>query len=82
MLVRKPYYYIPLWQLFFAFPNSSPGSGNTALFEAAEHGCIDVARLLVEAGADRNLRTRSGITAAMCAAENGYAEMAQLLSDA
>jgi ankyrin repeat protein len=57
---------------------------STALFAAAgngelPHGCWAAARLLLDAGADPNIATSSGITPLMAAAGQGHLEMLRLL---
>ena len=49
---------------------------------AAIYGYEDVARILLEKGADPELRDEDGLTAAAWAAKNKRDEMAQLLKDA
>ena len=46
---------------------------------ASEFGCVDVALLLVEAGAEKNLMDQHGQTALMWAARNGHMAVACLL---
>ena len=49
--------------------------GQTALMLAVSHGRLDMVQLLVEAGADVNIRDEDGSTALMCAAEHGHMEI-------
>ena len=53
--------------------------GQTALMLAVSHGRLDMVKLLVDAGADLNIRDEDGSTALMCAAEHGYMEMVKYL---
>ena len=53
--------------------------GYTALLLAAENGHVDVARLLLEAGADKGLQRHDGYTALMLAEESGHGDVAELL---
>jgi hypothetical protein len=53
--------------------------GQTALMLAVSHGRLDMVKLLVDAGADLNVRDEDGSTALMCAAEHGYMEMVKYL---
>lgn len=53
--------------------------GQTALMLAVSHGRLDMVKLLVEAGADVNVRDEDGSTALMCAAEHGSMEIVKYL---
>ena len=53
--------------------------GQTALMLAVSHGRLDMVQLLLEAGADINIRDEDGSTALMCAAEHGHADIVKLL---
>merc|ERR1719367_281108 len=53
--------------------------GQTALMLAVSHGRLNMAKLLVEAGADINIRDEDGSTALMCAAEHGQTEIVKYL---
>ena len=53
--------------------------GQTALMLAVSHGRLNMAKLLVEAGADINIRDEDGSTALMCAAEHGHMELVKFL---
>jgi len=53
--------------------------GQTALMLAVSHGRLDMVELLVEAGADVNIRDEDGSTALMCAAEHGHLEIVKHL---
>ena len=48
---------------------------------AADKGHLEVVRLLLESGADKDYTTRSGTTALHSAAENGHLEVVRLLLD-
>jgi ankyrin repeat protein len=54
----------------------------TALMAAAAGGKADVVRLLLERGADANLRGAKGMTASGWAMDHGHAELAKVLRDA
>jgi len=60
-------------------------NGVTALHSAAEHGLLDIARLLIDAGADINTTATYGdlshVTPVHLAVTNGHAEMVELLSE-
>jgi ankyrin repeat protein len=51
------------------------------LLSAAGAGCLEVARLLIDRGANVNARDRDGWTPLIKAAQAGHAEMVQLLLD-
>merc|ERR1719499_2984699 len=53
--------------------------GQTALMLAVSHGRLDMVDLLLEGGADVNIRDEDGSTALMCAAEHGHMEIVKLL---
>ena len=53
--------------------------GQTALMLAVSHGRLDMVQLLVESGADLNIRDEDGSTALMCAAEHGQTETVKYL---
>jgi hypothetical protein len=53
--------------------------GVTALMMVARHGRGDAAKLLLQRGADANMRSRSSETALMIAAERGDAALVKLL---
>merc|ERR1712228_955378 len=53
--------------------------GQTALMLAVSHGRLDMLQLLVEAGADLNIRDEDGSSALMCAAEHGQTEIVKFL---
>ena len=49
---------------------------------ASENGDLEMARLLLEAGADKDLQDSRGNTAFMLAAKNGHVKVARLLLEA
>merc|ERR1712141_956644 len=53
--------------------------GQTALMLAVSHGRLDMVQVLVEAGADLNIRDEDGSSALMCAAEHGQTEIVKHL---
>lgn len=53
--------------------------GQTALMLAVSHGRLDMVELLVEAGAEVDVRDEDGSTALMCAAEHGHLEIVKQL---
>jgi len=53
--------------------------GQTALMLAVSHGRLDMVQLLVESGADLNIRDEDGSTALMCAAEHGQTDTVKFL---
>lgn len=59
--------------------NSKNNHGDTALMVAASAGMSNVVRLLIDAGADRNLRNKKRKTAADIAAATGHLVIAQML---
>jgi len=46
---------------------------------AVSHGRLDLAELLLAAGADVNIQDEDGSTALMCASEHGHVELVKLL---
>lgn len=56
------------------------GEGWTPLHYAAHSGDIEIARYLLENGADRSVRLKDGRTAAELAAEKGFTDLEGLLS--
>ena len=69
---------------------SSPGltskdlamnDGSTALLRASHHGHLEVARLLLESGADKNLARHDGATALLVSSQIGHLEIARLLRE-
>ena len=63
-------------------PNESDADHLTALMRAFGHGHAEIARLLLEAGADKDLADNSGETALMLSSVLGHAEIARLLLEA
>jgi len=61
--------------------NASSTGGETPLNVASLHGQIDVAKLLLDRGADPNLKGRIGHGPMHNAARNGHIEIARLLID-
>src|SRR5437667_7238386 len=60
--------------------NEAQGDGNTALHWAAYRDDVDMARLLIQAGANANVKTRLGdVTPLQLAATNGSAAIVELL---
>ena len=59
-----------------------PMSGSTPLITAASFGKIKITEMLIEAGADLELKNNDGATALHCAAFFGRVEIVQLLLDA
>ncbi|MFC1478069.1 ankyrin repeat domain-containing protein [Candidatus Margulisiibacteriota bacterium] len=57
-------------------------NGKTALMVAAKRGRTEVVKLLIEAGADLNLKNVEDRTALMIAAEKGHTEIIKLLIEA
>ena len=60
-------------------PDETDANGSSALRMAASSGHESVARLLLEAGANKDLATNDGSTALMLASENGHLEVVRLL---
>ena len=56
--------------------------GSTALHIASQKGRLDIVRLLLEAGSDRDAQTQDGATALDIAAENGHLDVAEFLRQA
>ena len=61
---------------------SQAEDGATALIAASEHGHLEVAQLLCDAGADKDKVMQDGATALIMASENGHLEVARMLCDA
>ena len=57
-------------------------SGNTALMLAANRGRLEAVRMLLQAGADPNLKAKDGWTALQAAEMIGDDEIVELLRDA
>ena len=57
-------------------------NGATAFFIASQEGHLEVARLLCEAGADKDRAKQDGATALMAASYCGHAEVVRLLCEA
>jgi uncharacterized protein len=66
---------------FYRMPQVKDGGGLTPLIYAAREGCLDCARLLVEAGADINQVTNYGWTPLLTAAQNRHYKLAAFLLD-
>ena len=59
--------------------------GETALMAASSEGHAEIVRLLLEAGADKDMKdgtSRSNLTALMLATSKGHVEIVSLLLDA
>ena len=61
--------------------NAVTSSGNTPLMWACSSGSIEVAKLLISAGADPSVCNNNGANAAHWAAHNGSVEMCKYLHD-
>ena len=55
---------------------------SSALISASANGHLEVARLLCEAGADKDKAEQGGASAFMAASEDGHLEVARLLCEA
>jgi ankyrin repeat protein len=66
---------------FFRGPQIKDGGGLTALVYAAREGCLECARILVEAGADVNQVTNYGWSALLTATQNRHYLLAKYLLD-
>lgn len=66
---------------FFRRPAKKDGGGLTALVYAAREDCLQCAKILVEAGADVNQRTKYGWTALLTATQNRHYKLAEYLLD-
>ena len=66
---------------FFRGPQVKDGGGLTPLIYAAREGCLDCARLLVEAGADVNQVSNYGWTPLLTATQNRHYKLAALFLD-
>jgi len=62
-------------------PNQDDGAGHTGLQIAATNGNLQIAAILIKAGANLDLKDQLGNTALMLAADRNQAETAQLLID-
>ena len=60
-------------------PDYSDKSGATLLMCAAETGAKEVCRVLIERGADCNMKSANGTTALYVASQNGHTEVVRLL---
>ena len=58
------------------------GKGNTALMAASSEGHVEAVRMLLDAGADPNLRKGDGATALIMAVSGGNVEIVRMLLDA
>ena len=63
-------------------PDTKAKSGSTALHIAAREGNTEVARVLINAGADLDARGRGGQTALYWAARAGHVDFARILVEA
>ena len=61
--------------------NQTTGEGATALGIAAKNGQDDIVRLLLENGADPNIKSRTGITPLYAACLYGHTEIVRMLLD-
>ncbi|HEY7391392.1 MAG TPA: ankyrin repeat domain-containing protein [Bryobacteraceae bacterium] len=68
-------------EAFFRGPQIKDGGGLTPLVYAAREGCLDCAKVLVEAGANVNQRTHYGWTALLTATQNRHYLLAKYLLD-
>jgi ankyrin repeat protein len=66
---------------FFGPPKVKDGGGLTSLIYAAREGCLDCARLLIEAGADVNQVSNYGWTPLLTATQNRHYKLAAFLLD-
>ena len=55
--------------------------GLTPLFLASQNGCLDIASLLIEKGADKNKAINEGATPLAIARGNGHLDVVSLLID-
>ncbi|HLK49272.1 MAG TPA: ankyrin repeat domain-containing protein [Bryobacteraceae bacterium] len=69
------------FEAFFRGPQVKDGGGLTPLIYAAREGCLDCARMLVEAGADVNQVSKYGWTPLLTAAQNRHYRLAAYLLD-
>lgn len=54
-------------------------AGQTALMLAVSHGRLEMVELLLESGADVNMKDDDGSTALMCATEHGHVDIVKTL---
>ena len=66
---------------FFGPPRKKDGGGLTSLVLAAREGCLECAKILLDAGADVNQRTLYGWTALLTATQNRHYKLAAYLLD-
>jgi|TARA_B100000315_G_scaffold107356_1_gene98529 ankyrin repeat protein len=64
------------------FINAKDKNGNTALMYAASNDKIDIAKILLDAGADVNAINKRRSTALIIAAWHGYINMVEVLINA
>ncbi len=69
------------FEAFFRGPQVKDGGGLTPLVYAAREGCLECARVLVEAGADVNQVTLYGWTPLLTATQNRHYKLAAYLLD-
>ena len=63
-------------------PDLKEAHRTSPLWLASQGNHVEVLRLLLEAGADKNFATKTGITALMHASQEGHVEVSRLLLEA